>query len=181
MIFPRQFIVFSVALLFLITNHLKADTLLDALNLAYSGNPSLEAARSQLKSVDKSIALAWAGALPQVSASGSYNRQRTETKIESEITSGALVAGGVNKRTSSLIKTGTLTLTTSNTPVTITGVEGLVNTAANKSSHPIILVSTTNSVLSSSRVTVSRGTNQFTLTLQDNGDDIGLRYYVLRF
>ena len=57
MIFPRQFIVFSVALLFLITNHLKADTLLDALNLAYSGNPSLEAARSQLKSVDKSIVL----------------------------------------------------------------------------------------------------------------------------
>ena len=88
---------------------------------------------------------------------------------------------GVNKRTSSLIKTGTLTLTTSNTPVTITGVEGLVNTAANKSSHPIILVSTTNSLLDSSRVTVSRGTNQFTLTLQDNGDDIGLRYYVLRF
>ena len=88
---------------------------------------------------------------------------------------------GVNKRTSSLIKTGTLTLTTSNTPVTITGVEGLVNTAANKSTHPIILVSTTNSLLDSSRVTVSRGTNQFTLTLQDNGDDIGLRYYVLRF
>ncbi len=100
MVFFRQLSTFSIALLLFFTSYSKADTLMDALNLAYSGNPSLQAARAQLKSVDKNIALAWAGALPQVSASGSYNRQRTETKIESEITSGALVAGGVNKRTS---------------------------------------------------------------------------------
>ena len=100
MISTRQLLFISVAVTLIGTKISHSDTLMDALNLAYSGNPSLQASRAQLRSVEKSISLAWSGALPQVSASGSYNKSRSETTIESAITSGAVFAGGINKRTS---------------------------------------------------------------------------------
>lgn len=51
-----------------------AETLRDALALAYETNPTIRAERARLKAVRETKAQAWAGALPQISASGSYSR-----------------------------------------------------------------------------------------------------------
>lgn len=52
----------------------QAETLRDALALAYETNPTIRAERARLKAVRETKAQAWAGALPQLSASGSYSR-----------------------------------------------------------------------------------------------------------
>ena len=57
----------------------KAQTLEDALVMAYQNNPTLLAARAELRSVDESIAQALSGWRPNVSASGALQYQRTET------------------------------------------------------------------------------------------------------
>lgn len=51
-----------------------AETLRDTLALAYETNPTIRAERARLKAVRESKAQAWAGALPQISAQGSYSR-----------------------------------------------------------------------------------------------------------
>ena len=51
-----------------------AETLNDALELAYQTNPTIRAERSRLKALRESRAQAWSNALPQVSASGSYSK-----------------------------------------------------------------------------------------------------------
>ncbi len=48
------------------------ETLNDALALAYQTNPTIRAERARLRAIRESKAQAWAGALPQVSASASY-------------------------------------------------------------------------------------------------------------
>lgn len=52
----------------------QAETLHDALALAYETNPTIRAERARLKAVRETKAQAWAGALPQLTASGSYSR-----------------------------------------------------------------------------------------------------------
>ncbi|MEM9619596.1 MAG: TolC family outer membrane protein [Pseudomonadota bacterium] len=52
----------------------QAETLRDALALAYETNPTIRAERARLKAVRETKAQAWAGALPQLTASGSYSR-----------------------------------------------------------------------------------------------------------
>ena len=51
-----------------------ADTLQEALALAYATNPTIRAERARLKATGEGKAQAWAAALPQINASGSYNR-----------------------------------------------------------------------------------------------------------
>ncbi|WP_375208099.1 TolC family outer membrane protein [Hyphococcus sp.] len=51
-----------------------AETLTDALALAYQTNPTIRAERARLRAIRESKAQAWAGALPQVSAQGSYQK-----------------------------------------------------------------------------------------------------------
>ena len=50
------------------------ETLNDALALAYQTNPTIRAERERMRALRESKAQAWAGALPQVSASASYNK-----------------------------------------------------------------------------------------------------------
>ncbi len=50
------------------------ETLNDALAIAYQTNPNIRAERARLRAIRESKAQAWAGALPQVTASGSYNK-----------------------------------------------------------------------------------------------------------
>lgn len=50
------------------------ETLRDALALAYETNPTIRAERARLRATKETRAQAWAGALPQVSASGSVDR-----------------------------------------------------------------------------------------------------------
>ncbi|WP_165793796.1 TolC family outer membrane protein [Hyphococcus luteus] len=57
------------------------ETLDDALALAYQTNPTIRAERARLRAVRESKAQAWAGALPQVSASASY--QKTDQTVTS--------------------------------------------------------------------------------------------------
>lgn len=52
----------------------RAETLRDALALAYQTNPTIRAERARLDAIRESKAQAWAGALPQISASGSYSK-----------------------------------------------------------------------------------------------------------
>ena len=51
---------------------LSADTLKEALVLAYENNPTLEAARAQLRAIDENVAIQRARGRPSVSATGGY-------------------------------------------------------------------------------------------------------------
>ena len=50
-----------------------ADTLREALGLAYQTNPTLTGARAGLRATDEDVGIARAQGLPDVSATGSYN------------------------------------------------------------------------------------------------------------
>lgn len=77
-----------------------ADTLREALGLAYANNPSLLAARAQLRAVDEGVPIAMSGWRPRVTVNGDVSRRRNETVIGGTIGSGALFAGGTTLRTS---------------------------------------------------------------------------------
>ncbi|MEL7488518.1 MAG: TolC family outer membrane protein, partial [Pseudomonadota bacterium] len=57
----------------------QAETLSDALSVAYRTNPTIRAQRAQLRATEELKAQAWAGALPQVTASASYEDNETTT------------------------------------------------------------------------------------------------------
>jgi len=77
-----------------------AETLTEALGLAYMNNPGLQAARAQLRATDESVPQALSGWRPRVTVSGDVTRTRSETVIGSTISSGALFGGGTTLRTS---------------------------------------------------------------------------------
>lgn len=89
----------AVSLLFGATTS-NADTLREALALAYANNPSLLAARAQLRAVDQNVPLAVSGWRPRVTVNGDVSRRRNDTVIQGAIGGGALFAGGVTLRTS---------------------------------------------------------------------------------
>lgn len=60
-------------------NPAQAQALNDALALAYQANPTLEAARAELRAVDELVPQARAGFLPQVSATGDVGRYKQES------------------------------------------------------------------------------------------------------
>ncbi len=58
------------------------ETLNDALALAYQTNPTIRAERARLRAIRETRAQAWAGALPQISASGSIQKtDQTSTSL----------------------------------------------------------------------------------------------------
>lgn len=60
----------------------QAESLKDALSLAYRTNPTIRAERARLDAVRESKAQAWAGALPQITASGGYSHvEDTQTTV----------------------------------------------------------------------------------------------------
>ncbi len=58
-----------------------SETLIDAVDLAYSTNPALRAERERARSVDEGIAQARAGVLPTVTLQGQGGLAQSETKI----------------------------------------------------------------------------------------------------
>ncbi|SNS35632.1 MULTISPECIES: TolC family outer membrane protein [unclassified Azospirillum] len=60
-------------------NPAQAQALNDALALAYQANPTLEAARAELRAADELVPQARSGYLPQVSAAGDIGRYKQET------------------------------------------------------------------------------------------------------
>ncbi len=77
-----------------------ADTLREALALAYANNPSLLAARAQLRAVDESVPIALSGWRPSVTVNGNVSRARNESVIQGTVGSGAQFTGGTTLRTS---------------------------------------------------------------------------------
>ncbi|MGE0409138.1 MAG: TolC family protein, partial [Amphiplicatus sp.] len=51
-----------------------AETLEDALAIAYASNPTIRAERARLRATEELKPQAWAGALPQIDAQASYSR-----------------------------------------------------------------------------------------------------------
>src|SRR5688572_11424682 len=76
-----------------------AETLQEALANAYQVNPTLQAARAQLRAVDETVPIALSGWRPSLSVNGSIARQRSETDITGDITSGVVARSGTNLRT----------------------------------------------------------------------------------
>ncbi|MEO1137275.1 MAG: TolC family protein, partial [Pseudomonadota bacterium] len=72
----------SFGALMMVASPAAGETLNDALALAYQTNPTIRAERARLKAVRETRAQAWAGALPQVSASGAL------TEVDSSQTTG---------------------------------------------------------------------------------------------
>jgi outer membrane protein len=69
------------------------ETLEDALSLAYGANPTIRAERARLDAVRESKAQAWAGALPQITASGGYSRiENTQTAAPGLLSPSATMA-----------------------------------------------------------------------------------------
>lgn len=66
-----------------------AQTLDEALALAYSTNPQINAERAQLDAVKEGIAQARAGGLPQITAGAGYEKVDNDQSVNSELFSGA--------------------------------------------------------------------------------------------
>lgn len=82
----------------------QAETLDEALGLAYQNNPTLLAARAALRAVDESVPIALSGWRPTLSLNGNVSRTRSETQILSGVpTAGAVFGGGTTLRTSQTV------------------------------------------------------------------------------
>lgn len=70
-----------------------AETLKEALAMAYQGNPTLEAQRAALRGVDEGVMQANANYLPSVSGTGSIDRTQTDVNV-GPVTQGGVVVPG---------------------------------------------------------------------------------------
>ncbi|MCA8888150.1 MAG: TolC family protein [Parvularculaceae bacterium] len=61
-------------LLFLAPQAAGAQTLSEALDVAYDSNPTIQAERARQRATNEAKAQAWANALPQLSAGANYNK-----------------------------------------------------------------------------------------------------------
>lgn len=76
----------------------QADTLQEAMSLAYQGNPNLLAARSQLRATDETVPIALSGWRPTLTVNGNVQNNRTENRILSGGGPGQVVTGGTTER-----------------------------------------------------------------------------------
>lgn len=77
-----------------------AETLREAMALAYEGNPNLRAARAQLRAVDENVPIALSGWRPSLQVTGNASRNRNESEIISAGTGGGPVnTSGMTLRT----------------------------------------------------------------------------------
>ncbi|MSO98630.1 MAG: hypothetical protein EXR11_10505 [Rhodospirillaceae bacterium] len=84
----------------LATGPTQAETLQEALGLAYQNNPTLLAARAQLRAVDETVPIALSGWRPSLSVNANVARTRSETQIIRGTNSGAVFSAGTTLRTS---------------------------------------------------------------------------------
>jgi outer membrane protein len=86
----RQLLLGSAAVV-LFVQPVAAETLREAMALAYEGNPNLRAARAQLRAVDESVPIALSGWRPSLQVTGNAQRNRNESEIISQGSSGGPV------------------------------------------------------------------------------------------
>jgi outer membrane protein len=75
----------AAALLVLPLSGAAAESLTDALALAYASNPTIRAERARLRATEELKAQAWSGALPQISAQGGYSNVKDTQTINPAI------------------------------------------------------------------------------------------------
>ena len=81
-----------------------ADTLEDAMALAYQGNPNLLAARAQLRATDENVPIALSGWRPTLDVSGQFQNSSAETQVFSGGNVGQVFTGGTTVRTSQSLR-----------------------------------------------------------------------------
>ena len=86
------------AALILSTAPASAETLQEAMSMAYQGNPNLLAARSQLRAVDETVPQALSGWRPTLTLNGTATNNRTENQIFSGGGVDTVTTGGVTQR-----------------------------------------------------------------------------------
>jgi len=90
----------SSALVLLAVAPAHAETLHEAMAMAYQGNPNLQAARAQLRATDEQVPIAISGWRPTLSVNGTLSRNRSETIIPTGTSGpGTVTAAGVTLRT----------------------------------------------------------------------------------
>lgn len=95
----KQLLISSAAVVLLV-QPTHAETLREAMGLAYEGNPNLRAARAQLRAVDESVPIALSGWRPSLQVTGNAQRNRNESEIISSGTGGGAVnTSGTTLRT----------------------------------------------------------------------------------
>ena len=75
-----------------------ADSLLEAMSLAYQSNPNLLAARAQLRAIDEEVPQALSGWRPTLTVNGTLTNNRSENQVFSGGGVGQVVTGGVTQR-----------------------------------------------------------------------------------
>lgn len=95
----RQLLLGSAAAVLLV-QPVAAETLREAMALAYEGNPNLLAARAQLRAVDENVPIALSGWRPSLQVTGNASRNRNESEIIGTSTGGGAVnTSGTTLRT----------------------------------------------------------------------------------
>ena len=70
-----------------------AETLADAIALAYQTNPTLQAQRAQLRATDENYVQARAGLRPTAKVTADYNYQNSESLVQNDPVTGKQVVG----------------------------------------------------------------------------------------
>ena len=76
-----------------------AETLQEAMAMAYQGNPNIQAARAQLRATDEQVPIAMSGWRPTLTVNGALLRNRNETIISGATGGGTVSASGTTLRT----------------------------------------------------------------------------------
>ncbi|MEO5809288.1 MAG: TolC family outer membrane protein [Sphingomicrobium sp.] len=91
----KSFLSLSALTLGLLAGSASADTLREALNLAYATNPTLTGQRESLRATDATVAIARAAGRPAVSATVGVNRDLTQAGVFKRGGMGPYLTGGV--------------------------------------------------------------------------------------
>ncbi|MEO7504136.1 MAG: TolC family outer membrane protein [Sphingomicrobium sp.] len=92
----KSFLTLPALTLALLAGTASADTLREALNMAYATNPTLTGQRESLKATDATVAIARAAGRPSVSATVGVNRDLTQAGVFNRGGKGPYLTGGVN-------------------------------------------------------------------------------------
>ena len=92
----KSFLTLPALTLALLAGSASADTLREALNMAYATNPTLTGQRESLRATDATVAIARAAGRPAVSATVGVNRDLTQAGVFKRGGKGPYLTGGVD-------------------------------------------------------------------------------------
>jgi len=89
--------------LFALVRPVAAETLSEAMAMAYQSNPNLQAARALLRATDENVPIALSGWRPTLTVNGTANRNRSENVITAGGGTGQVVTGGTTLRSAQTV------------------------------------------------------------------------------